>query len=208
MAPVHPCASLYSSACLNNPYAVGHHLFHFWAGSGIPTPIRNHSFLSEGLHTYLEYQFSEKTWGTDYASKLFLTKLREMERDMQAHQETSPDVLKLCQATDERKNTKIPSAKGALFFFMLEQAFCKIIKIDGKEQFHRFLKDYMRVFEQESTSKDRFNKFLETWLENEIGSHVNFLLLCNDNNWWNWFYGTEIPENAPTQFQTGGRFSH
>lgn len=193
MAMEHPCASTCGQICLERPTVVPHELAHSWAGNDVTNSTQRHFFFNEGLTTFIEHQICEKYWGTDYANMEFLYTLKEMHGAMDEYREKRPDILRLCQDTDDFEFTRIPYGKGALFFFMLRDAM-------GHADFDRFLQDYMKVFYQNSMSEDRFLSFLQQWLFHEKGNG-EFYKFLYDHKILEWLHGTELPSNTP-QFKS------
>ena len=185
----HPCASTFGKICNDWPHVIPHELAHSWTGNDITNCNWQQFFWNEGATTFLEYQITEKIWGTDFASMIFISLLKEAMISMDQLQD-KPEILKLCANGDSYEFTVIPYAKGALFFFMLQEAL-------GKEVFSIFLKDYMSVFFQNTMSEERFLAFLQLFLEkeNEIYDFDQFL---QEHQIDKWLHGTAIPSNAPT----------
>jgi hypothetical protein len=189
MAMEHPCASTCGAITLEHPHVIPHELAHSWAGNDITNATWQEFFWNEGLTTYLEYQICARIWGGDYASMDLLATLEEMQEAMDEFREKRPDLLRLCLETEDFEFSRIPYGKGALFFFMLEKAM-------GPETFQRFLRDYMKVFFQNSMSVDRFLSFLKIWLQKE-GKVLDFAEFAKTHQLDAWLYGLEIPSNAP-----------
>lgn len=189
MAMEHPCASTFGQICMERPTVIPHELAHSWTGNDITNCNWRQFFWNEGATCFLEYKIAEKLHGADSASVEFLYLLDEMKAAMDEYREKRPDLLRLCQETDDVEFTRIPYGKGALFFFMLENAM-------GAENFDLFFKDYMRVFYQNSMSDERFLEFLRLWLRQERGV-VDFDKFKKDHLIEEWLYGLEIPANAP-----------
>ncbi len=185
----HPCASTFGKICNDWPHVVAHELAHSWTGNDITNCNWQQFFWNEGATTFLEYQITEKIWGTDFASMLFISQLKEVMSAMKQLQD-KPELLKLCVDGDQYALTTIPYVKGALFFFMLQEAL-------GKEVFSAFLKDYMSVFFQNNMSEERFLAFLQLFLEQEQGMH-DFEQFLAEHQIIEWLHGTDIPSNAPT----------
>lgn len=189
MAMEHPCASTCSQICLERPNVVPHELSHSWAGNDITNGTWRQFFWNEGLTCFIEYHINEKIWGKDFASLLFMNRLKEMQIAVNDYYETRPDLLRLCQKTDDYQFTRVPYSKGALFFFMLKEAM-------GENDFNLFLKDYMKVFFQNTMSDNRFLAFLKLWLANEK-QMFDFEQFMADHQIEKWFYGIDLPSNAP-----------
>lgn len=189
MAMEHPCASTCSQICLERPNVVPHELSHSWAGNDITNGTWRQFFWNEGLTCFIEYHINEKIWGTDFASLLFVNRMKEMQIAVNDYYETRPDLLRLCQQTDDYQFTRVPYSKGALFFFMLKNAM-------GETDFNVFLKDYMKVFFQNTMSDNRFLEFLRLWLVNEKQMN-DFDQFMSDHQINKWFYGIDTPSNAP-----------
>lgn len=191
MAMEHPCNSTFGQICLERPYVVPHELAHSWTGNDITNCNWRQFFWNEGATEFAEYHICEKMWGTDYAAMSFMYTLKEMKGAMDEYREKRPDILRLCQETDDFEFTRIPYAKGALFFFMLKNAM-------GENDFNQFFKDYMKVFFQNTMSDDRFLVFLQQWLLNEKGiGQEGFDKFMEEHKVMEWLYGTELPSNAP-----------
>lgn len=188
MAMEHPCASSCGSVCKERPSVIPHELAHSWAGNDITNACWQQFFWNEGLTTFVEYLIMEKIFGSDYAVMELMNIVAEAKAAMDKSKESNPDQLRLCQegAFDF---SRIPYGKGALFFFMLRNAM-------GKDHFDRFLKDYMKVFFQNTMSDLRFMFFLEKWLRQERGVS-DFVKFCNEHHLEEWLYGTKMPPNEP-----------
>ncbi len=184
----HPCASTFGKICNDWPHIIPHELAHSWTGNDITNCNWQQFFWNEGATTFLEYQITEKIWGTDFASMIFISLLKEAMTSMDQLQER-PELLKLCVDGDHYEFTTIPYAKGALFFFMLQEAL-------GKELFSILLKDYMSVFFQNTMSEERFLAFLQLFLAEEKGVH-DFKQFLQEHQIVEWLHGTKIPSNAP-----------
>lgn len=190
----HPCASTFGMICSENPFTVPHELAHSWAGNDITNCNWQQFFWNEGLTTFLQHCISEKIWGGDYASMITLDFLEEAKISMEEYKKEDPDLLKLCSDGTSFKMTYIPYAKGALFFFMLQEAM-------GKESFAQFLKDYMSVFFQNSMSEERFLTFLKLWLKHEKGID-HFDRFVKKHQITEWLHGTSMPSNTPPLHST------
>lgn len=189
----HPCASTCGKICLEQPHVVGHELAHSWAGNDTTNAVWEQFFWNEGLTTFIEYHIAEAVWGTDYANLIFKIKLNEALEAMDRFRVSRPEAMKLCG--QDTVFSRIPYAKGALFFFMLQN------KI-GKEDFARFLKDYMAVFYQNSMTDERFLEFLCLWLKNEHHTD-NFEQFAEETKLMEWLYECEFPSNyADLKFDT------
>ncbi len=184
----HPCASTFGKICNYFPYVVPHELAHSWTGNDITNCNWQQFFWNEGATTFLEYQITEKIWGTDFASMVFLSLLKETSTTMKQFQDR-PELLKLCVDGDHYEFTTIPYAKGALFFFMLQKAL-------GKKVFAQFLKDYMAVFFQNTMSEERFLAFLRLYLQEEQ-QITDFDAFLKEHQVLEWLHGTKTPSNAP-----------
>ena len=189
MAMEHPCASTLGRICQERPSVVPHELAHSWTGNSTTNCNWQQFWLNEGATVYSERKICEEIWGTDHANMEFLYTLKEMEGAMNEFRETKPDVLRLCQKTEEFVLTRIPYGKGALFFCMLEEAL-------GKQDFDRFFKDYLKVFSNNSISDERLLNFLQSWLAHEKGE-FDFEGFKAKHQIEEWLYGLEIPSNAP-----------
>lgn len=189
MAMEHPCASTCGSVCMEQPYVIPHELAHSWTGNDITNCDWKQFFWNEGWTTYVEYLITEKIWGTDYASMVFLFTLQECKEAMDEFREKNPELLKLCMGKDDTEFTRIPYAKGALFFFMLREAI-------GKESFEQFTQDYMKVFYQNTMSDERFLQFLSLWLKYNKGIE-DFAQFREEHQIDAWLYEMEIPANCP-----------
>lgn len=185
----HPCASTFGKICNDWPHIVPHELAHSWTGNDITNCNWQQFFWNEGATTFLEYQITEKIWGEDFASMIFILLLKEAMISMDQLKDR-PELLKLCVDGDDYEFTTIPYAKGALFFFMLQEAL-------GKETFSIFLKDYMSVFFQNTMSEERFLAFLRRFLEQEKGAY-DFEQFLKEHQIAEWLHGVTIPSNAPT----------
>lgn len=170
---------------MEQPHVIGHELAHSWAGNDTTNAIWEQFFWNEGLTTFIEYHIAEAVWGTDYANLIFKIKLNEALEAMDRFRLTNPEAMKLCG--NSAVFSRIPYAKGALFFFMLQ-------KMIGKEHFARLLKDYMAVFYQNSMSDERFLEFLRLWLKHEHNTD-NFERFLRDGYVNEWLYACEFPPN-------------
>lgn len=188
-AQEHPCASTFGKISNDLPHFIPHELAHSWTGNDITNCNWQQFFWNEGATTFLEYQITEKIWGTDFASMIFISLLKRAMTSMEQLRD-QPELLKLCVGGDQYEFTTIPYAKGALFFFMLQDAL-------GKEVFSDLLKDYMSVFFQNTMSEERFLAFLEIFLQQELGRD-DFEKFLQENQIVEWLHGTGIPSNAPT----------
>ncbi|MEM1283011.1 MAG: M1 family aminopeptidase, partial [Chlamydiota bacterium] len=189
IAMEHPCASTCGKKILEQLNFIPHELAHSWSGNDTTNCNWQQFFWNEGITTYVEYLITEEIWGKDYAAMTYNNALQWAIDEMDKYREENPKLLQLCIDDSTFEYNGIPYGKGALFFFMLEKAI-------GKEDFLRFIKDYMKVFYQNSMSDERFLKFMKLWLENnnKISSFDNFI---SENHIGEWLYGKEIPENAP-----------
>lgn len=185
----HPCASTFGSICNEEPFVIPHELAHSWTGNDITNCNWQQFFWNEGATTFLEYQISEKIWDTDFASMIFLSLIKEAKESMEQFEKRNPELLKLCVDGTSYAFTTIPYAKGALFFFMLQEAM-------GRDVFWRFFKDYMTVFFQNTMSEERFLTFLATWLEKEQGMD-DFGSFVQKHQIGEWLHGTKLPSNVP-----------
>lgn len=190
MAMEHPCASTFGQICMERPTVVTHELSHSWTGNDITNCNWRQFFWNEGATTFMEFLLCERLFGTDYAAMEMIYTLEEMREAMDEYRNTRPDLLRLCQETDDLEFTRIPYGKGALFFFMLRKAM-------GTEIFAPFFKDYMKVFYQNTMSEERFLAFLRLWLKNEQNIQ-DFDKFLADHQINDWLHGLEIPSNAPT----------
>lgn len=185
----HPCASTFGNVCSELYWAIPHELAHAWAGNDITNCNWQQFFWNEGLTTFLQHCISEEIWDADFASMITLQFLNEATISMEELSKTDPEMLKLCSSGSSFKLTYIPYAKGALFFFMLQEAL-------GKKVFAQFLKDYMALFFQNSMSDERFISFLRLWLLNER-SVENVDAFMKQYQILEWLHSTTIPSNAP-----------
>jgi hypothetical protein len=189
MAMEHPCASTCGAVCLERPTVIPHELAHSWAGNDTTNCNWQQFFWNEGTTTFIEYLITEKIWGSDYASMEFLYTLNDAKATMEEYRKTNIDLLRLCQEGTETRFSRIPYAKGALFFFMLRNAI-------GENDFGQFFKDYMKVFFQNTMSEERFLAFLQLWLKNEKGID-DFEAFKAEHKIGEWLHGTDIPSNEP-----------
>jgi len=189
MAMEHPCATTCGQICMERPSVAAHEISHSWAGNDTTNCNQRQFFFNEGFTTYIERLICEKLWGTDYANMEFMYTLKEMKGAMDEYRETRPDLLRLCQHTDDYEFTRIPYGKGALFFYMLRDAM-------GAKDFDRFVQDYMKVFYQNTMSEDRFLSFLQQWLLHEKGDS-EFYKFLHEHKVLEWLHGTELPSNTP-----------
>jgi leukotriene-A4 hydrolase len=188
MAMEHPCASTCGRICVEQPHVIPHELAHSWTGNDTTNCNWQQFFWNEGWTVFGEFLICEKVWGSDYAAMVFQTTLQEALTAIKEYQ-NKPEVLQLCSSGTTFEFTRIPYAKGALFFFMLREAI-------GKEKFIQFVHDYMKVFYQNTMSDTRFLAFLKLWVQREHGvADPEAFLHAHKVN--EWLYGTEIPENAP-----------
>lgn len=185
----HPCASTCGAVCLEQTEVIIHELSHSWSGNDTTNCNWQQFFWNEGFTTFIEYLITAKVFGEDYAGMKFLYTLAEAKQAIEKYRHINPEVLKLCNSDKEIVFTRIPYAKGALFFFMLREAI-------GHEDFGKFIKDYMKVFYQNTMSDNRFLAFLKIWLEKnkKITDFEEFKKIHKVDEW---LYGTEIPSNAP-----------
>lgn len=189
MAMEHPCASTCGSVCLEQPKVLIHELAHSWSGNDTTNCNWQQFFWNEGFTTFIEYLITAKIYGEDYASMIFLYTLDEAKEAMEKYRTINPEFLKLCNNSIEQEFTRIPYAKGALFFFTLREAI-------GHKDFAIFIKDYMKVFYQNTMSDERFLAFLKVWLEKRKNIK-DFEEFKTTHQLDEWLYDIEIPSNAP-----------
>lgn len=193
MAMEHPCASTCGAVCLEQPNVIIHELAHSWSGNDTTNCNWQQFFWNEGFTTFIEYLITEKIYGEDHASMIFLYTLAEAKEAMDKYRSINTEFLKLCNNSIEQEFTRIPYAKGALFFFMLRDAI-------GHDNFSKFIKDYMKVFYQNTMSDSRFLAFLKVWLEKRL-KISDFDGFKKQHQIDEWLYGVEIPSNA-TSFKS------
>lgn len=189
MAMEHPCASTCGAVCLEQPKVIIHELAHSWSGNDTTNCNWQQFFWNEGFTTFIEYLITAKIYGEDHASMIFMYTLEEAKEAMDKYRMINPEFLKLCNNSVEQEFTRIPYAKGALFFFMLREAI-------GHDHFSKFIKDYMKVFYQNTMSDDRFLAFLNIWLNKRLKID-DFDAFRKTHQLDEWLYGIEIPSNAP-----------
>lgn len=188
MGMEHPCASMCGQVCLEQPCVFPHELAHSWTGNDTTNCNWGQFFFNEGWTVFAEALICEKLYGADYAAMVFENLLQEAREDMEEFK-NQPEVLKLISDGTSAEFTRIPYAKGALFFFMLRNAI-------GHEEFSRFTKDYMQLFFQGTMSDERFKLFLAAWLKNEKGIKDTDAFF-KEHKIDEWLYGTNMPINAP-----------
>lgn len=184
----HPCASTCGSVCLEQPAVLPHELAHSWTGNDITNCNWQEFFWNEGWTTFAEFLIIEKIWGPDFAGMNFLYTMKETEDSMDENREKNPDLLRLINKTPTSDFNRIPYGKGALFFFMLREAI--------GEKFNQFMRDYIKVFTQNTMSEKRFLSFLENWLLNEMGIK-DFATFSAKHKINEWLHDLEIPSNRP-----------
>jgi leukotriene-A4 hydrolase len=188
MAMEHPCASTCGSICLEQPDVLAHELAHSWTGNDTTNCNWQQFFWNEGWTTFIEYLILEKVRGKDYATTVLIFRLQEAYAAMEKYKDR-PEILKLVSNSNEFEFTRIPYAKGALFFFMLREAVTPA-------KFDEFTQDYMKVFYQNTMSDSRFLEFLKLWLHHKV-KNTDFDKFKADHLIDEWLYGTNIPSNAP-----------
>lgn len=186
----HPCASTCGKIVRERKTVIPHELAHSWAGNDTTNGTWQQFFWNEGFTTFFEKLITERIWGIDVANMTFMNTLKDAKATMDKFRNTKPDILRLCGQTSSFEFSRIPYAKGALFFFMLQTAI-------GPEQFPQFIRDYMKVFYSNTMSDQRFLSFLRQWLKHEK-NEANFDQFMEQNKVEEWLYGLEIPSNAPT----------
>ena len=188
----HACASFMGGTVIERPEVLAHELSHSWAGNWITNATWMELFLNEGLTSYIENKIMAVCLGEERA-KLLLK--RRYDQSLCAIQTLKAkgrlDSASLVVPFEEKtlKLSSIPYAKGALFFYMLENAI-------GTENLNNFLKKYMEVFARESMGVDRMIAFLQRWLAEEM-EIFDFDGFKKEHHIDEWLHGTGYPPNTP-----------
>lgn len=184
----HACKSTFGKVCMDKPEVIAHEITHSWLGNDITNATWFELFLNEGFTVWGEVMICAEVYGWDWASMSMISRIKGAEAAMKRYKDAGrPGVCSL--VSDEAEFSIIPYGKGALFFFMLQNAI-------GKEAFAKFVKDYMNVFFQSSMSSERLVAFLKEWLKNELNI-TDFEKFKADNKIDEWLHGQNIPSNVP-----------
>jgi len=183
----HACKSTFGAVCMGKPEVIAHEITHSWLGNDITNATWFEFFFNEGFTVFGETLIMTEMLGSEYAALMMIGRLKEMEKAMNEYRDTRPGLLSLVSTDVEF--TRIPYAKGALFFFMLREAI-------GHTEFAQFVKDYMNVFYQGSMASERFLAFLKEWLKHEMNND-DFETFKQKHQIDEWLHGQEIPDNRP-----------
>jgi aminopeptidase N len=184
----HGCKSTFGKSCTGQAEQIAHEIIHSWFGNDITNATWFEFFWNEGFTVWGQITVMTSYWDWDCASLVFWKMLKAMEKAIEEYQNTHPGLLSL--VSKEAKFSRIPYGKGALFFFMLQDA------MGGHDIFLQFVKDYRNVFFQNSMSSERFLAFLKAWLANE-SDVVNFEEFKANHKIDQWLYEREFPDNRP-----------
>ena len=166
---------------------IAHELAHSWSGNLVTNATWNDTWLNEGFTTYAERRIMEALRGPEYAEMLWALGYQDLQEVLRRIGPTSQDTqlhLNLSGRSPDAAFSDIAYEKGAIFLRMLERRV-------GREAWDRFLQSYIKRFEFESMTTDRFEAYLKARLLDPEQIDLSSLQLHD------WLYGPGLPGNAP-----------
>jgi len=160
---------------------VSHELAHAWTGNLVTNASWEHFWLNEGWTTYAERRISEEIYGLEHISigdHISRTGLMRWFDDFGVDSQFAR--LRTRLEGHPPKVTIVPYIKGYTFILMLEQAV-------GRNKFDAFMQKYIKTFQFQSLTTERFVEFLQVELPSV------FDLVDVDE----WLYEPGFPDSAP-----------
>jgi hypothetical protein len=162
---------------------IKHELAHAWTGNLVTNATWGDFWLNEGWTTYAERRISEVVFGKEYVQLKAAIEREDMLELMGRFGMTSP-LTRLDLGQDDldirTALTPIQYTKGCEFLNLLEAA-------AGRQEFDRFIQNYMQEYRFRSITTAEFENFLERELP-DAARQVDLE---------RWIHGPGFPESAP-----------
>ena len=165
---------------------IAHELAHSWSGNLVTNATWNDFWLNEGFTVYFEHRIMEAVNGRSYdemsvelGREALVREMKQLPpRDTWLH-------LDLAGRDPDEGLTDVAYEKGYLLLRLLEETV-------GRDKWDPFLQSYFDKFAFQSMTTERFLKYLNDELLDELPtSSVDDLKIDE------WVYGPGLPSNAP-----------
>jgi leukotriene-A4 hydrolase len=158
-----------------------HELAHSWSGNLVTNASWRHTWLNEGITSYLELRLTESLYGRAQREMEEVIGYRELLFEMS---ELPPEEQRLVQAgqpldPDDTFNA-VTYQKGAQFLVFLERTY-------GRQAFDMFLREYFAHFAFQSVTSEQFLDFFRAKLADSHPGRINTQQLDQ------WVYGPGLP---------------
>lgn len=185
-----PRLTFVNTTLLDNDYEshalIAHEFAHSWAGNLVTAANWNHTWLNEGVGTYLELRIMEEVYGPELSEEYAAAIMREVRADVEKAATTLLDTrLRLFLDGDypQYAFSDISYYKGYAFMRMLEEKL-------GRSAVDRFLRNY-------------FGRYGFEWMDSEtfLSVLVRDIPLNAEQvaelHLEEWIFAPGLPQNAP-----------